>query len=85
MTRFLWDSLRIGDKVLVHDDQVGDAQLRPGVVTGLNVRGRRHDLGIRISRGANDVILWPSPLTVHFDPLEAHEPCWRCDALAAVA
>ena len=51
MTGLEWDGLRVGDRVLVHDDRttVDDFPLHPGVVATVNRTTRSHAVGIRIA------------------------------------
>ena len=83
MTGLEWDGLRIGDRVLVHDDlsTVDDFPLHPGVVATVNRTTRSHAVGIRVATasGAATPILRPLRMQVHRDPHDPSEPCWRCD------
>jgi hypothetical protein len=88
MVRLEWNALRIGDHVLVHDATDPGMQLLPGIVALVDTkRGRgSNDLGVRVvSRDASSTVLRPARLTVHMDPRNLAEPCWRCDAIAAAA
>src|SRR5437660_8499194 len=66
MRKFEWNALRPHDKVLVHDGVGTDLALIPGVVTAVEVRKRRHTVGIRVTTGNGaQRVLWPSSLSVH--------------------
>jgi hypothetical protein len=83
MLRFEWNALRTGDHVLVHDPRGTEMTLTEGVVTGVDAHKGTNSAGIRV--GANNgetTILWLSPLSVHRDPLDPTESCWRCQELA---
>ena len=77
MLAFQWNALRRGDRVLVHDVADADLALRAGVVTLVDVRPSGHDVGIRLTSGASDVVR-PGRFAVHFDPVGAGDDCWRC-------
>lgn len=83
MTGLQWDRLRVGDRVLVHDDgsTVDDFPLHPGVVATVNGTTRSHAVGIRVASasGAATPILRPLSMQVHRDPHDPSEPFWRCD------
>jgi len=88
MLRFEWNSLRRGDRVLVHDPREEGTALIPGRIAFINVHGRANganDLGIRVAEehGNGCVVLWPSRMVVHTDPRDTTETCWRCSALTA--
>lgn len=86
--RFQWNALRVGDRVIVHD--VSDSDLRP--VTGVVVivdcsvgsDYGTNDLGVRIGEvGCPSRVVRPTRLSVHLDPIDDADNCWRCQALAA--
>jgi hypothetical protein len=82
MLVFQWNALRVGDRVLVHDDLDDAFGLHPGVV-GV-VRTRRpevNEIGIRLDDRASGM-LRPRRHAVHLVPNDARFPCWRCDAIA---
>jgi hypothetical protein len=61
--------------------------LIPGTVAMIDShrgRGGVNGVGIRVDDddGTSRVVR-PSHLAVHPDPLDATEPCWRCDEIAA--
>ena len=82
MLNFEWNSLRKGDRVLVHDPGSADLALVAGVVAWVDRRKGANGVGIRVTAsGGEAVALWPSSLTVHADPPDPAEPCWRCQTL----
>ena len=86
MLRLHWDALQVGDKVLVHDDADVSLRLQPGVVAMVQTAHGSNDLGVRVTGRDGEVsVVRPSRLSVHLDPRDASEECWRCDAIAARA
>ena len=84
MLRLEWNSLRVGDRVLVHDAADADLALVPGVVAMVQTAAGSNDIGVRVTaEGAGHRIVRPARLAVHLDPWAHTETCWRCDALAA--
>jgi hypothetical protein len=83
MVRLEWNALRVGDHVLVHDPSDAEMQLLPGVVTMVQTVSGSNDIGIRVASGDGGFrVLRPTRLTVHPDPRDLTEECWRCDAIA---
>lgn len=83
MLVFQWNALRIGDRVIVHDDLDPGLKLREGVVTLVQTRRRRaNEVGIRLGR-QDSAMLRPRRHAVHLLPFEDRVPCWRCDAISA--
>lgn len=87
MLKFQWNALRLGHRVTVHDPATPGADLAPGTVVMIETPAARKGaagVGIRVTddTGATTV-RWPSYLTVHLDPDDGTEPCWRCDEIAA--
>ena len=79
MRGFQWDSLRRGDHVLVHDAATPDLRLRPGIVALLDATGRRRDVAIRYTDGADaGSVVRPGRFATHYDPLTDADSCWRC-------
>jgi hypothetical protein len=78
-----WDTLRVGDRVLVHDDlsTVEDFPLCGGVVATVDGMTRPHRVGINVATvsKAATVVVRPLRMQVHRDPRDPSEPCWRCD------
>lgn len=84
MVRLEWNALRMGDRVLVHD--LNDAQMRlvSGVVALVDSARGSNDIGVRISSNSGPSrVARPTRLSVHADPRDVAEACWRCDAIAA--
>lgn len=83
MLKFQWNALRGGDDVLVHDG--ADMALRSGRVTMLQTRRSRHEanaVSIRLDAGTEPSrVVSPTFPAVHLAPLDASEPCWRCDSI----
>jgi hypothetical protein len=83
VTGFEWNTLRVGDRVLIHDDlsAAEDFPLHPGVVAAVDGMTWSHDVGIRLANasGATATMLRPLRMQVHRDPRDPSEPCWRCD------
>ena len=80
MLKFQWNSLRIGDQVLVHDSRDAELPLARGVVIMVDSQRSINRVGIRIT-GTSRQILWPSYLAVHLEPHDRAELCWRCEAV----
>jgi hypothetical protein len=81
-----WNALQVGDKVLVHDDADVSLRLQSGIVAMVQTAHGSNDLGVRVTDQSGHVgVVRPSRLSVHLDPLDATEECWRCDAIAARA
>lgn len=78
-----WDALRVGDRVLVHDDlaTVEDFPLCGGVVATVGGMTRPHGVGISVVTApyAVTAIVRPLRMQVHRDPPDPSEPCWRCE------
>jgi hypothetical protein len=78
MLTFEWNALRVGDRVLVHDDHDPALPLDEGVVVIVERRrGGPRSVGIRNS--ATGEVQQPRRHAVHLTPLDA-VPCWRCAA-----
>jgi hypothetical protein len=86
MLRLQWNALQVGDKVLVHDDADAALRLDPGTVAMVQTTHGSNDLGVRVTgRSGHGSVVRPSRLSVHLDPRDATEDCWRCDIIAARA
>lgn len=84
MLKFDWNALRIGDRVLVHDAESPQLTLLPGIVTVIDARKGAKRAGVRFTgREAQRGIQWPSYPTMHRDPRDSADHCWRCEDLAA--
>jgi hypothetical protein len=86
MLRFEWNALRVGDTVFVHDPGAHRDPAAPGTVVTVDTKTGKHDVngvGIRVgAEGGGHRVVWPSFLTVHHDPSDPIDDCWRCAALA---
>ena len=86
MLRLQWNALQVGDEVLVHDDADISLRLQPGTVAMVQTAHRSNDVGVRVTGQSGQIhVVRPSRLSVHLDPRDATEECWRCDAIAARA
>ena len=86
MLRLQWNALQVGDRVLVHDDADISLRLQPGIVAMVQTAHGSNDLGVRVTGRSGQVgVVRPSRLSVHLDPRDVTEDCWRCDAIAARA
>jgi len=75
-----WNALRIGDKVLVHDRIDPVSALLPGTVAIVDSVRDTNDIGVRVTfDGHRSKVIRPPRMTVHLDPRDTTEPCWRCD------
>ena len=83
MLSFQWNSLKPGDRVMVHDDFDPGLKLWEGVVQ-LVEQGRwyTNDVGIRIDHHI-PVLVRPRRHAVHLLPLD-RSSCWRCEAIVPV-
>ena len=79
MLRFQWDSLRRGDRILVHDAGAADLGLRPAVVVLVDSSGPRRDIAARYSDGPDaGRVVRPGRFASHADPINDAAACWRC-------
>ena len=86
MLRLQWNALQVGDRVLVHDDADISLRLQPGIVAMVQTAHGSNDLGVRVTGRSGQVgVVRPSRLSVHLDPRDVTEECWRCDAIVAAA
>jgi hypothetical protein len=84
MLRFQWDSLRRGDRLLVHDAAAADLGLRPAVVVLVDTAGAHHDVAVRYTDGPDaGRVVRPGRFATHPAPLGATADCWRCDEALA--
>jgi hypothetical protein len=75
-----WNALKTGNKVLVHEERAQHlSALTKGVVLSVTPAPRANNVGIRVTTDGEDVVLWPPHMTVHPDPINLSETCWRCD------
>ena len=84
MLVFQWNALRVGDRVLVHDDGAADLALHDGVVVLVQTYPRQtNDVGIRLDDARAVVHPWRH--AVHLGRDGAHDGCWRCETPDGVA
>jgi hypothetical protein len=81
--KFEWNALRVGNKVLMHDPRDKGMRLLHGVVAIVDTVAGSNDLAIRVApKGEVSSVLRPRRLTVHLDPRDLADECWRCDDIA---
>lgn len=81
MLRADWNSLRPGDRVMVHHSRGdGAGRLLAGVVTAVAPASGSNEVAVRVSTGNASELLHPGRLSVHHDPIEFDGHCWRCSA-----
>ena len=80
MLRLQWNTLRVGDRVLVHDIDDARLALTAGVVTLVQSGRGSNDVAIRLTGDGHTRgrIVCPQRLAVHMDPQGLDESCWRC-------
>jgi hypothetical protein len=79
MLVFQWNALRVGDRVMVHDDLDPGFGLCEGGVTLVQTRQPgTNEIGIRLDGRATE-LLRPRRHAVHLLPIDTGFPCWRCD------
>ena len=84
MLRFLWNALRVGDKVHVHDISHQEMRLLPGEVMIVQHKRDANSLEVRVTLpDGNTAVVRPEWLSVHLDPFDGKEKCWRCDEMVA--
>ena len=77
--RLQWNSLQVGDRVLVHASDGPDRRLVAGVVSMVEQSTGSNDVSVRLrSAIAGERVIQPARLAVHFDPIGLEEQCWRC-------
>lgn len=78
----MWNTLDVGDTVVVHGLDPHDLSLaQRGVVAFVEVRPERrggNNVGIRLSPSVDDRATWPSRCQVHADSPDALESCNWC-------
>ena len=81
MLRMHWNALRVGDRVLVHNDDNLAAAPAEGTIRILQSRPSGwNDLAIRLT-GSTGPVIRPRGGACHLVPLRSQD-CWRCDVLA---
>jgi hypothetical protein len=84
MMRLEWNALRVGDRVVVHDQADPELPLQPGTVAIVETRRGSNDVGVSVAEKADGRrVVRPNRLSVHSDPLDSAENCWRCDSIVA--
>jgi hypothetical protein len=79
MLRFDWNALVVGDHVLVHDADQPGLRLVTGVVTVVEASQGSNQVDIRLTApGTGNRVIRPARLSVHNDPIEFDQQCWRC-------
>jgi hypothetical protein len=73
--------LRVGDRVLVHDQRSG-YRLRQGVVISVGrFDPQRPGVHAGVQLAGSEVVLYPSWERLHHDPRDSSEPCLYCERL----
>lgn len=78
MLRLEWNSLRTGDRVLVHDADDPHLRLLAGVVTEVQETPGANEVSIKVSTPVGVRLVKPQRLSVHPDPVDFDGQCWRC-------
>ena len=78
MLRLEWNSLRQGDRVLVHDADDSNLRLLAGVVARVRQTSGSNEVSVRVVTPTGVSIIQPQRLTVHHDPVDFDGQCWRC-------
>ena len=85
MLVFQWNSLKVGDRVMVHDDRDPGLALHDGVVALIQSRPHGvNDVAIRV-KGHDPSVLRPRHHAVHLVPFDNRSTCWRCTAISAAS
>jgi hypothetical protein len=78
MLRLEWNSLRTGDRVLVHDAEDPQLRLVAGVVAEVLQTSASNEITIRLTSPGGGRVIQPQRLSVHHDPVNFDGQCWRC-------
>jgi hypothetical protein len=78
MLRLEWNSLREGDRVLVHDADDPELRLLAGVVAGVLKTSGPNEVSIKVTSPVGVRVIQPQRLSVHHDPVDFDGQCWRC-------
>ena len=78
MLRLEWNSLRTGDRVLVHDADDPHLRLLAGVVATVLETSGANEVSIKVSTPVGVRLVKPQRLSVHPDPVDFDGQCWRC-------
>ena len=73
-----WNALRSGDHVLVHDADVRVSTLAEGVVIYVDVVRGNNEVSIRVRDAVSHAVVLPARQSVHLDPVDPADRCWRC-------
>jgi hypothetical protein len=85
MLTFHWNALKVGHRVIVHDDLRPDFDLSPGTVRLVESRTRAaNDVWIELD-GHGSRAVRPRRQAVHLVPHDERSACWRCDVVTAAA
>jgi hypothetical protein len=83
MLLFQWNALRVGDRVMVHDDLDPSLDMHVGTVRLVQTRPlQANEIAIRLADPASGIVS-PRRHAVHLLPIDPAAPCWRCLASAA--
>jgi len=78
--RLEWNALRVGDRVLVHDDACAVFTVWDGEVTLVQTRAPTNEVAVRGAGAASPhAVVRPRRSAVHLATLDPNERCWRCD------
>jgi hypothetical protein len=83
--RLDWNSLRAGDRLLVHHSDVDAVRLLAGVVTSVTLADGCNEVEVRVTTNSGTRVFRPQRLMVHHDPIEFEGHCWRCATLSPPA
>lgn len=79
MITFDWNSLRVGDRVVVHERTANRYQVaQPGLVQFVTLRRPINEVGIRIESPSGPRVLWPTCPEVHAATSGAAATCQDC-------
>lgn len=79
MIRCYWDSLRVHDEVLVHDDTDPQLEMLSGDVTSVATRATSNTITIRVNdHDGSTHTVHPNRLAVHLRSGDSRADCWRC-------
>ncbi len=78
MLRFQWDALRVGDRVLVHDDLDAAFESHGATVRFVTTNvGRANEIALRLDDPPMEIVR-PRRHAVHQLPVDTNIDCWRC-------
>ena len=83
MLEFQWNALRVGDRVVVHDDLDPHLTAHDATVELVQTRSpAANEVAVRLDDRPT-VILRPRRHAVHLVPIDRRSDCWRCLASSA--